>query len=140
MENAYRNWYLTQIDNDESENFLVQDERLRAQRRPGMTSITSLEQEHLGSVNSPINTSNGAGAVMRSAPFGLAYYKNPDFAYDIAIKSAALTHGNPQGYLPAGALAYLIAKIIQGNDIEQALFATVEKLKNTSSEALELAQ
>ncbi|MHB8280942.1 MAG: ADP-ribosylglycohydrolase family protein [Candidatus Humimicrobiaceae bacterium] len=41
--------------------------------------------------------------------------------FNMAAEFAALTHGHPSGYLSAGALAYIIASIIEGQDIETAI-------------------
>lgn len=64
---------------------------------------------------------------MRVAPAGLFYER--DEAFDMAVDFPELTHGHPSGYLSAGALAYHIATIIEGVDIEGALDNTLRKLK-----------
>jgi len=48
----------------------------------------------------------------------------------MAVEFAALTHGHPSGYLSAGALAYIIASIIERKDIETAVVNTLAELKN----------
>ena len=63
---------------------------------------------------------DGVGGVMRSAAIGLMYYASPERAFDIAVECAALTYGNPGGYLPAGLYAAVIAYIIQGKGIDDA--------------------
>lgn len=63
---------------------------------------------------------------MRVAPIGLFYDENT--AFDFAVEVAALTHGHPTGYLAAGALAYLIALIIKGVELEPAVEATISKV------------
>jgi len=47
----------------------------------------------------------------------------------MAAEFAALTHGHPSGYLSAGALAYMIASIIEGQDIETAVKNTLTELE-----------
>lgn len=64
---------------------------------------------------------------MRVAPVGLFYPK--DIAFDRAVDIAALTHGHSSGYLSAGALAYIIASIIEGVDIKKALLDALKKLE-----------
>ena len=49
-------------------------------------------------------------------------------AFDLGSECAALTHGHPSGYLAAGVLAYIIAGIIEGLEIEEAVFGALDKL------------
>lgn len=63
---------------------------------------------------------------MRVAPAGLFYPK--DLAFDMAVEFAAITHGHPTGYLAAGAFAYLVALIIEGYELENAVERTISKL------------
>jgi len=48
----------------------------------------------------------------------------------MAAEFAALTHGHPSGYLSAGALAHMIASIIEGQDLEAAVKSTLTELQN----------
>ena len=57
---------------------------------------------------------------MRVAPVGLYFHESPETAFRIEAECAAITHGHPSGYLSAGALAYIIAIIINGRDIKRA--------------------
>lgn len=136
MTKAYQEWYITQSRlpdnvNDINSNCLLSDKRLYARRSPGITCLESLKiSENIGSIQEPKNNSKGSGGVMRCAPIGLLLSDNPDFAFEIGAQSAALTHGNPAGYLPAGALSYLIANIIRGMDIKISVNQTIDKLLN----------
>lgn len=56
---------------------------------------------------------------MRVAPVGLFYSREK--AFRIVCECAALMHGRPSGYLSAGVLAYIIACIIEGVDVEEAV-------------------
>ena len=58
----------------------------------------------MGSIEAPLNTSKGCGAVMRSAPVGLTRHRNPwgDDVFDLGCRIGALTHGHPSGYVPPG--------------------------------------
>lgn len=78
-------------------------------------------------MSEPINDSKGCGGVMRVAPAGLFYRKEK--AFKMGAEFAALTHGHPSGYLSAGALAYLIASIIEGQDFETAVKDTLRELE-----------
>jgi ADP-ribosylglycohydrolase len=80
-------------------------------RLPGATCLTALEDGNPGTVDEPLNDSKGAGGVMRVAPAGLVF--PPADAFREAMAYAALTHGHPSGFLPAGLLAETIARIMR---------------------------
>lgn len=130
---AYQRWLVTQGYPKKKDldfiydGWLLKLNRLHASRAPGNSCITSLLKDEKGTIEKPINNSKGCGAVMRSAPFGLFLNKNT--AFEMAVESAAFTHGHPTGQLAAGALAFLIAEIIEGQSIITAVFNTIEKLK-----------
>jgi len=133
LKNAYKDWYLTQVEPGhikEENNLLLDDDRLYKKCFPGVTCLNSLESDDYGNFDSPINDSKGSGGVMRSAPIGLVLADTPHLAFRIGAKSAALTHGNPDGYLPAGALSFMIAHIIQGDNLADAVNSTIEKLES----------
>ena len=76
-------------------------------RMPGGTCTVALEDGRPGSILEPLNDSKGAGGIMRSAPFGLV--DCPDYdPFVAACAAAALTHGHPLGYYPAGAVAFMV--------------------------------
>jgi len=107
---AYVGWYATQND--------------PAQRRaPGNTCLAALADGRAGTLLSPINTSKGCGGVMRVAPVGLAY--PPVDAFRFGTEAAAITHGHPSGYLPAGALAAIVAFIVEGRTVRTAIESTI---------------
>lgn len=130
---AYQRWLSTQgypqIKEFEwiYDGWLLGLKEIYARRAPGNSCLSALISKKRGTIEEPINNSKGCGGVMRVAPAGL-FYQNED-AFQLAIEFAALTHGHPTGYLSAGALAYLIANIIEGQNIERAVEHTVEKLK-----------
>lgn len=107
--------------------WLIRLPELHKVRAPGLTCLSALASGKRGTMTERINDSKGCGGVMRVAPVGLFYPK--DLAFSIACECAALTHGHPSGYLSAGALAYIIASIIEGQDIETAVKDTVAHLK-----------
>lgn len=136
---AYQKWLYTQTGSfaDDDYKFLLGGEilgwkELFANRGPGTTSLVALAQEtggKYGTLKNKINNSNGRGAVMRSAPIGLYFYNEPERAFQVGCEAGAITHGNPTGYLPAGCLAYLIALIIQGMELDIAVMETLEYVK-----------
>jgi ADP-ribosylglycohydrolase len=79
----------------------------------------------MGTVDDPLNDSKGCGGVMRVAPVGLLGGDRFDLACDVA----ALTHGHPTGYLAAGALAEILARILDGAPLPAALDAAERRLR-----------
>lgn len=130
---AYQRWLLTQgyprVEDYEwiYDGWLLEVKELHARRAPGNTCISALLSGKQGSMERPINNSKGCGGVMRVAPVGLFCRK--EVSFEMAAEIAALTHGHPSGYLSAGALAYLIALIIEGRELEAAVAETLTELK-----------
>ena len=74
--------------------------------------------------------------VMRAAPVGmfLSHWgargdANVEETFKVAADIAAITHGHPTGYLAAGAFAVMVAILIQGGSLRQALDATKKQLR-----------
>lgn len=86
-------------------------------RGPGGTCLSalrsSLDSWRFGTIEWHINNSKGCGGVMRSAPCGLVT-KSPSCAFYMGAAVAAITHGHPDGYIPAGALAGIICGLNRG--------------------------
>ncbi len=130
---SYQKWYMTQLNANNYEchpsDGIFDRKELYARRGPGYTCLTSLEKGIKGTVENPINDSPGNGAAMRSAPIGLMYHKDPQLAFKVALKAGALTHGNPNAYLPAGYMAALIANIINGKSLTESVDNSIKILK-----------
>ena len=97
---SYQNWYNSQgsyyQENDKG--WISNIEALYENRAPGGTCMGSLGRGIPGSIEEPINHSKGCGGVMRVAPAGLMYYKNPEIAFEVGARCAALTHSHPSAY------------------------------------------
>lgn len=93
---------------------------LHAQRAPGTTCLSGLSQQRLGTPDAPLNDSAGCGGVMRAAPAGFVTATTRE-RFEYGCQVAALSHGNPRGYLPAGVLAAVIGNLIEGDDLTTAL-------------------
>ncbi|WP_432015322.1 ADP-ribosylglycohydrolase family protein [Streptomyces cucumeris] len=108
---------------------------LYARRAPGNACLSGLTEEHVPSPHDPLDGrpgpvnpgSKGCGTVMRSAPFGLAGL-NPRDSFELAARCAQITHGHPTGYYAAGALAAMIACLLDGESLEGAALRTLELL------------
>lgn len=89
----------------------------------------------LGTRQRPVNDSKGSGAVMRAAPCGFGYAADRSGAalsaiFELGCDTAALTHGHPSGWLPAGTLAALVYQLSRGTDTSTALDKARAELAN----------
>lgn len=110
---AYGAWLELQMDEHE-------------QRGPGRTCITALASGRMGTVAQPLNDSKGCGGVMRVAPIGLAF--PAELAFRHGVDAAAITHGHPSGYLTAGLLAEIVARLADGESLHAATDAACDSL------------
>jgi len=115
-------------------------------RMPGATCLWSLRTGRMGTVERPLNSRKGCGGVMRVAPAGLSFPPGQAFRY--GVEFAAITHGHPSGYLPAGVLADVIALVLEGRVLSDAvnrsltglpLYPGHEETLVTARRAVELA-
>jgi ADP-ribosylglycohydrolase len=83
------------------------------------------------------NGSKGCGAVMRSAPFGIALATREE-AFRAARDAGVLTHGHPSGYLAGAYLASLVFDLVRGIPLVGAL-ANADALLAHEREHEELA-
>ena len=128
---SYQDWLNTQYGHysERSKGWINDIKELYVMRAPGTTCMGALHQCIPGSIEEPINQSKGCGGVMRVAPAGLMYYKNPELAFEIGARCAALTHGSPGAYLPAGVHACIIANLVKGENLEDSVDNSIEVLK-----------
>ncbi len=110
---------------------LLQTKELFARRAPGNTCLQALmaaKDQNYGTIEEPMNDSKGCGGVMRVAPIGLALYNNPKKAYEVGCQVAAITHSHPTGFISAGTFASIIANILKGLTIENAVSAVIQQI------------
>ena len=140
---AYRRWLETQGERAPQivgqeighDGWLWQVQALHARRGPGNTCLSALRiAQPLG--DPAVNDSKGRGGVMRAAPVGLYAWHNrhdPDIAtatFDTAVEIAALTHGHPDGQAPAGALALLVLRLVEGVPLPEAVVEVMALLRD----------
>lgn len=113
---------------DGGRRWILDVEELHARRAPGLTCLSALESGKVGTMEEPLNDSKGCGGVMRVAPVGLFLYNDPEYAFRTGCEVAALTHGHPTGYLAAGALALMIAELLNGNTMEGSASSAMQEL------------
>jgi len=136
VKRSYLCWLKTQ---DEPTNFpliegykegwLSTIECLYRRRAPGSTCLSALQEGKFSETGIADNSSKGCGGVMRAAPAGLLAVRinkgdnagTARLAFELGCATAALTHGHPSGYYPAGALAAIIATIITGGSLEEGI-------------------
>lgn len=86
--------------------------KMNCRRAPGNTCLNALTSGKMGTIQKPINNSKGCGGVMRTAPLGFTEaYGSPLLN---GAKAAAITHGHPLGWIPAGMLSDIVFKCIYG--------------------------
>jgi len=130
---SYLRWLYTQQtprseDQAILDGWLYARPELHVRRAPGISCLGALNTAWIGSVEDPINTSKGCGAVMRAAPIGLVF--DAEEAFVKGMIAGALTHGHPSGYLSSAALARIIAELMRGESLSHALGTTMERLKH----------
>jgi ADP-ribosyl-[dinitrogen reductase] hydrolase len=142
---AYLRWLFTQGEMKESDvdvthnGWLLTIEELHSRRAPGTSCLSSLKSGRMGTIDQPVNNSKGCGGVMRASPIGLygavaSKYlrgsgKEITAIFDLGCKIAAITHGHPSGYIPAGVLAAIIFAIVSGQTLVEAIETTIPILK-----------
>ncbi len=102
-------------------------EKAKTLRHPDYQTLRALKSERMGTIEFPISESKGCGALARVIPAGLSF--PPDMAFREGAEYAAITHGHPSGYLPAGFIAEVVAHILIGEGIISAVKSSLEKLK-----------
>lgn len=134
LHQAYLRWLHTQ-DQDEAipaslrTGWLLKQPSLFQQKAPGKTCLSALRGGKMGSRAQAINLSKGCGGVMRVAPIGLYFWRDPEKAFRLGADSAAITHGHPSGFLSAGTLAAQIALLVEGQSLNAAVMNALDILR-----------
>ena len=124
---AHLRWAATQRDWGPDERrrdngWLARQEWLYARRDPARACLTGLGDERAGTLDKPKNPdARDAGAVVRSAPFGLLVGWEPELVCQLAVECAAQTHGHPAAYLSAGAFALIVHGLARGETVDGAV-------------------
>jgi ADP-ribosylglycohydrolase len=128
---SYKLWYQTQIGSkvQTGKGWIPEIKDLYERRAPGNTCMSALKSKFAGSISNRINNSSGCGGVMRTAPAGLLYNEDPELAFRVGAECAAITHGNPDGYLPAGVLSSMVAHLVNNKSLDEALNESMHTLR-----------
>ncbi|MHB1825847.1 MAG: ADP-ribosylglycohydrolase family protein [Acidiferrobacter sp.] len=136
VHHAYLRWLRTQgeasgVDVKET-GWLIGAKALWARRAPGSTCISALKEAT--AFGTPArNDSKGCGGVMRVAPVGLIC--PPEQAFKLGAETAELTHGHPTSSCSAGFLAALVALIVGGSALTEAVEAAKALLRSREHHA-----
>jgi len=138
IHDAYHRWLRTQLGvrGDDLPGLLGMPS-LWVRRAPGNTCLSALMQnaqfDRTPTVDAPPNDSKGCGAVMRSAPFGLAETSRAS-AFLLARDAGVLTHGHPSGYLSAALFASIVWDVARGASLDAALSSGLSLLALTAED------
>ncbi|MGW1679571.1 type VII secretion system-associated protein [Saccharopolyspora sp. NPDC002376] len=143
VQHAYQRWLHTQgFDWREAggplaatppDGWLIRQKGLFVRRAPGTTCIQALHGyangKPQGSFSNRLNDSKGCGGVMRAAPAAL-WSADSAAVFQVGAMTALLTHGNPSGFLPAGALAVIVQQLLDGRSLPEAVDGALTELSN----------
>ena len=116
LNNAYKEWYLTQIGQKfqtHNDCWISEIPSLNVRRAPGNTCMSALRTIFMGEISH--NDSKGCGGVMRVAPIPL--YAVVDNRIDVvnsnrlAADAAKITHQHPLGYISAALMSHVIYRL-----------------------------
>ncbi|WP_031072925.1 ADP-ribosylglycohydrolase family protein [Streptomyces sp. NRRL S-118] len=131
---AHLRWAATQRDWGPDERrkdngWLACEEWLYARRDPARATLTGLADEILGTLDHPRNpAARDAGALVRSAPFGLLVGWEPQLVCQLAVECAVQTHGHPAAYLAAGAFAVIVHGLARGETVDGSVQRALAQL------------
>ncbi|HSQ65272.1 MAG TPA: ADP-ribosylglycohydrolase family protein, partial [Polyangiaceae bacterium] len=105
--------------------WVVEVKELHARRAPGNTCLSALRTLTADETRHPLpgeglNDSKGCGAVMRSAPIGLAAGDRAS-AFELGRDAGVLTHGHASGYLSAAYFAAVVHDVSRGMSLDAAM-------------------
>lgn len=144
LQHAYQRWLHTQHlswpraagefrrDTPEPDGWLVGQRALFQTRNPGRTMMRTLisfakGQRPMGAPDAPASDSADSNAVLRAIPAAL-WSEDSSAAFDLGMRAAALTHGHPTALLSAGAMGYLVSRLLFGEDPPEAVAGVLEQL------------
>ena len=103
---------------------LLKSKGLGKKRRLNDNNLDALFDARNGVFGTPgkrLNNNTDAGAVKRVLPVGLFYGGDSEMAFRIGCDVGAITHSAPEGYLPCGVYTAIIAELLRGSDVDDAV-------------------
>lgn len=95
--------------------------RVRRLNDVNINALLDADNNNYGTLNKRVNENTDAGAVKRVVPVGLFYGQTPDMAFRMGCDIGAVTHSHPDGYLPCGVYAAIVAQLIGDKPIDEAV-------------------
>ncbi|MCM1055664.1 MAG: ADP-ribosylglycohydrolase family protein [Bacteroides sp.] len=103
---------------------LLKSKGLGRSRRLNDVNVDALleaKNNNFGTLNKKVNENKDAGAVKRVVTAGLFYGQSPDMAFRMGCDIGAITHSHPDGYLPCGVYAAVVAELMTDKSVEEAV-------------------
>lgn len=137
VEAALRDWAKTQrygaFRRERTYSWLSALEQLHARRGAEIGLLDALNRERCGTMEEPVNNSKSCGGFVRVPGIALFFDESRMAAPEadrLGAEAAALTHGNPLGFLPGAAYVRLLRNVVHGQDmsLEEAVLDAAEAL------------
>lgn len=110
---------------------LAESAALRAQRFPDEATVTALASRvgdgELPTAANPPNSARTATATARAGVIGFRA-DTPAHAISLGCELAVTTHGHPDGYWPAGALAGIVRAVADGKTVAESVQTVLDEL------------
>ncbi len=84
-------------------------------------ALMKIRNNEYGTIRTHYNENMDNGGIKRVAPIGMYFYSSTKRAFEMGCACAAITHGSPVGYISAGCYSAIIAELIQGEELEDAV-------------------
>ena len=109
-------WYLTPTgyfyERPDNPSELLKHKELFERRSPDSVCLDVLSSGIMGTVTKPVNSDKGCSGMIRAVPVSFMGSDDILETDKLAIQAAAITHGHPRGFLPAGLLVHILNRII----------------------------
>ncbi len=138
---SYLDWLASQGEGDAGGDHatrLLKHAALHVRRGPGATCVQALRAGG-GSPERPANDSRESGGALRATPVAFMPGMNAERVFRLGARAAALTHGHPAGYLPAGILAAAVHGVLEGKPLQTAMIHAGDQARATGQHAAVLS-
>ncbi|MCL2109502.1 MAG: ADP-ribosylglycohydrolase family protein, partial [Oscillospiraceae bacterium] len=95
--------------------------RKRYTDRTNIDALLAARDNRYGRLIDKVNNNADNGGLKRVFPAGLYFNYDPEIAFRAGADFAAITHTAPTGYLAAGCYSAILAELISGETIENAV-------------------
>ena len=86
-----------------------------------LDTLSKIRMSSYGKIASPLTNFSETGAVKRVLPAGLFFNYDAELAFRAGADFAAITHGSPVSFLSAGCYAAIIAELVNGASMDEAI-------------------